>query len=48
MQRLTKLRIVSRVADPHHFKADPDPGFHFNGPDPALDPCSTDPTKAAF
>ncbi len=27
-----------RVADPHHFSADPDPAFHFNAdldPDPA-------------
>jgi hypothetical protein len=29
----------SRVADPHHCKADPDPSFHFNadpGPDPTF------------
>ncbi len=30
------LVLESRVADPHHFNADPDPAFHFNAdPDPA-------------
>jgi hypothetical protein len=29
--------VFARVADPHHFNADPDPGFHFNtNPDPAF------------
>jgi hypothetical protein len=28
--------LSSRVADPHHFNADPDPAFHLNvDPDPA-------------
>jgi hypothetical protein len=28
---------IPRVADPHHFNADPDPAFHFNAdPDPAF------------
>jgi hypothetical protein len=27
--------VVTRVADPQQFNADPDPSFHFNaGPDP--------------
>jgi hypothetical protein len=31
--------VNGRVADPHQFKADPDPGFHLNAnanPDPAF------------
>ncbi len=35
-----------RVADPHHFNADPDPAFHFNGdPYPAFH-FSADPDPA--
>ncbi len=29
--------VPSRIVDPHHFNADPDPAFHFNAdPDPAF------------
>jgi hypothetical protein len=27
---LNQIQILSRVLDPHHFKADPDPAYHFN------------------
>jgi hypothetical protein len=33
------LILISRVADPHHFLADPDPAFYFKSgrdPDPAF------------
>ncbi len=30
-------KVIYRVADPHHFNADPDPAIHFNAdPDPAF------------
>ncbi len=29
------MSLSNRVADPHHFNADPDPAFHFNA-DPDL------------
>jgi hypothetical protein len=41
-------QALSRVADPHHFCADPDPYFHFNE-DPVPDPtvhCNADPDPA--
>jgi hypothetical protein len=28
--KLVKTNVASRVSDPHHFNADPDPAFHFN------------------
>ncbi len=35
-QLLSCTQII-RVADPHHFNADPDPAFHYNAdPDPAF------------
>jgi hypothetical protein len=33
--------VESRVADPHHFNADPDPTFHFAA-DPDLAPYQSD------